>query len=407
LTEGLAAEFDAAMASAGPYGPSPLLAVAVSGGADSLAMALLADEWARRHGGLVIALIIDHGLRAASAAEARATAVLLAERGISSRVITLDLPPGSAMQARARVARHQALAIAAREAGAVHLLFGHHRRDQAETATMRAERGSRGLGGMAGLTVSRDVIMLRPLLGIAPECLRQFLRARNCVWIEDPSNADQRFERVRVRALVNEGLGAAHDVIHDAGITRHAAMRAVARLLARDCEIHAEGFALWRGTTMPPDVLAELLRVIGGRIYAPDRAAVARLAEDLRRATLGGVQVARWRDAWLLAREPAACGPPVIARPGAIWDGRFKLMSVFDAAGTEMRSFHLGALGRDAAAFRKISDLPSLILRGLPAVYDCASIIAVPHLDYGPPYTVALAPPAPAAPFAFPLHPFV
>jgi tRNA(Ile)-lysidine synthase len=404
--------FDAAMARTGPYGALPRLAIAVSGGADSLALALLAHDWARRHHGSIIGLIADHGLRANSASEASVTADLLASRQIEARVINLDLSSGPAIQARARAARHAALARAARNAGAAHLLLGHHQRDQVETSSMRAARGSRGMAGMAGFIAYRDVAVLRPLLDIGVETLRDFLRAVGCAWIEDPSNADRQFERVRVRALVARGEGVGPGALHHAGFVRHKEMQDTARQLAGYGSIYPDGFALWRGPAMPVDVLAALLRVIGGHSYAPARAAVARLAGDLHCATLGGVQVTKWRDFWLLAREPASCGASVPLQPGRLWDGRFRIIAAPDAAALGLGAFNLdrlriGALGSRAAAFRKFSDLPSLILQSLPAVHDFKDIIGIPHLGFGLHCDIMFDPPIPAAPLAFASHRFV
>ncbi len=120
-------EFAALLAPLGPFEPRVQLAVAVSGGADSTALALLADAWARARGGAVLALIVDHGLRAESAAEAALTMARLAARGIAARVLTLrGLERGPALAARARAARYAALEAACRAAGVVHLLLGHH-----------------------------------------------------------------------------------------------------------------------------------------------------------------------------------------------------------------------------------------------------------------------------------------
>ena len=390
------------MAETAPYGASPRLAVAISGGADSLALALLADGWAKRHDGSIIGLIADHGLRASSADEARDTAERLAARQIKSRIIPLDLPRGAALQARARAARHAALTQAARQAGAVHLLLGHHQRDQVETSMMRGARGSRGLAGMAAFTASRDVIVLRPLLRIDAAALRDFLRASGCGWVEDPSNIDARFERVRVRGRVGQGDTISLGAIHHAGRDRHEEMQDTARQLAGFGGIYAEGFALWRALAMPVDVLAALLRVVGGKAYTPNREAVARLAASLRPTTLGGVQVTKWRGAWLLTREAAVCGPPVEAQPGGIWDGRFRIIVPPKTA--RPRALYLGALGPRAAEFRKISHFPSLILRSLPAVHDCEDIIAVPHLGFGVHCDIVFEPSIPAAPLAFALH---
>src|SRR5919107_181333 len=88
------AEFAALMAPLGPFGPAPALAAGVSGGPHSLALALLADAWARERGGSLLALVVDHGLRPESGAEATGVVAQLAARGIPARLLRLRLPPG-------------------------------------------------------------------------------------------------------------------------------------------------------------------------------------------------------------------------------------------------------------------------------------------------------------------------
>ncbi|MHB1303831.1 MAG: tRNA lysidine(34) synthetase TilS [Acidiphilium sp.] len=380
----LADRFAAAMAALGPFGLRPRLAVGVSGGADSTALALLADAWARAHGGSILALIADHGLRAESAEEAAATARRLGARRIETTCLTLNVAPGSALQARARDARHAALAEAARLAGIVHLLLGHHAADQAELRAMRAARAPRGAAGMAAWAARHDVVLLRPLLGIAPGDLREFLGTQLVAWIEDPSNLDPRFERARLRA---------------GGVALPAAIGPVempqaenVAWLARYATIHPEAYALVRADTMPEDALGALLRAIGGATYAPARHIVGRLAAALKPATLGGVRIlaaGRLGPGWLFVREPAACAPPIAPRAGAVWDGRFRIRSSSPGAD------RLGALADHAYGIGRPRRLPSAILRGLPAFFCNETLLAVPHLGLGPACQLDFAPPGP------------
>src|SRR4051794_23872744 len=131
----------------GPFEPNPMIAVAVSGGADSMTLAVLAGDWARRRGGAIQALIVDHGLRKASAIEARITLERLAGLGIPGRVLTItDLDQGPALAERARIRRYAVLAEACASSGVLHLLLGHHAADQVETLAMRVLRGSQTHG---------------------------------------------------------------------------------------------------------------------------------------------------------------------------------------------------------------------------------------------------------------------
>jgi tRNA(Ile)-lysidine synthase len=412
-----AAEFARLLDPLGPFEPRPRLAVAVSGGADSLALTLLADGWARARGGDVLGLIVDHGLRPESAAEARLTHERLAARGIAALVLTLrGLARGPALAARARAARYAALEEACAESGRVHLLLGHHAGDQAETVLMRRLSGSgpAGRAAMPALTETARVRLLRPLLTVPPVRLRATLRAAGLAWVEDPSNADPATLRARLRIARADpdGTGPATAALvasaATAGVARAAAEHAAAAVLARRVAIYPEGYALLTPGPLPAMALGALLRVLGGADWAPAPAQVARLAASPRPATLGGVRLmAAGRLAppgvWLMLREAAAMAPPVPARPGACWDGRFRLAA--DAGLPAGLAF--GAVGAAAARLRRISHLPAAVLRTLPALWQDNVLVAVPLLLYPDAAWqarcgVAFAPRAPlaGAPFA-------
>jgi tRNA(Ile)-lysidine synthase len=332
--------------------------------------------WVHSQQGALVALIVDHGLRAESGTEAELTQVRLASRGIAPRILKIaELAGGAAMQARARAARHQALARAARAEGCLFLALGHHAGDQSETVAMRAARGDSGLEGMAGWAARGDVVLIRPLLTMAPERLRAFLQAEMMEWVEDPSNENRTFERVRWRQAKVSAVAA------DAG-ARQAIELEAAAFIAAHVLLRAEGFAVVAAAAMPPVALAALLRVVAGAEYPPGRAQVAALAVGLRPATLGGVRLARtakFGGGWLLAREPAACAAPLAAAAGAVWDGRFRLIET--VPGTQ-----LGALGEAADPLER-QDLPALVRRGLPCLRRNGVVISdPPPCRFIPPY---------------------
>jgi tRNA(Ile)-lysidine synthase len=186
-----------------PFEATPVIAVAVSGGRDSLALALLAQGWATARGGRVIGLVVDHALRAEAAAEAAAALRVLRQHRIEGTILHWPgAKPSSGLQEAARAARYRLLRDECRRRGILHLLLGHHADDQAETIAMRAVRrsGPDGLAGMAALVEQPEVRVLRPLLGIGRSRLTATLLERGVTWLDDPSNADPRFERARLRA---------------------------------------------------------------------------------------------------------------------------------------------------------------------------------------------------------------
>ena len=382
--------FAARMAQLGPFGPAPRLAAGVSGGADSLALALLADDWARSRGGMLLALIVDHGLRPAAAAEAAVTAELLAARGISARTLRAEnLLPGPGLAERARAARFHLLAASCAAAGITDLLVAHHAADQAETVLIRAlsASGPAGLAGMAALRETEKIRLLRPLLGIPPVRLRDFLRAAGLEWVEDPSNIDVHALRPRLRALRADRAGdgpatfALLAAAQAAGKTRATAEAASAAWLAEHVDMNPEGFALLPPEDLRADALASLIQTFSGAPFPPPAAPVASLVARPRPATLAGTRLlraGRLGPGWLLTREASAMAPQVAARPGAVWDGRFRL---HDAA-TPPTDATLGPLGPDAAGLRHLTSLPAAVLVTLPAIRCGKTLFAVPHLGY-------------------------
>ena len=372
------------MAALGPFEPNPRLAAAVSGGADSMALAMLAGAWARERGGSLLAVIIDHRLRPESAEEARLTQGRLIAAGIGARVISLrHLDPGPALPSRARAARYAALESACLREGILHLLLGHHAADQAETWLMRALSGTgpAGYAGMAALREKTWVRLLRPLLSIPPARLRATLRERQVAWVEDRSNSDPRWLRARLRPAAEAAAPALVAAARCAGEARAMAEHRIGGEAARQVSVRAEGYALLTPDRVSCGALSALIQTISGAPFAPSAAAVARLARGIRPGTVHGVRLlsaGRLGSGWLMVREEAAMANPVPALPGAVWDRRFRL-----AAGVRFPAdWIMGGLGADAAKFRRLSPLPSAVLRTLPCLRAGNLLFSVPHLGY-------------------------
>ena len=180
-------------------GPPDRLGVAVSGGPDSLALLLLAGA---AYPGRVHAATVDHGLRPEGAAEAAFVAGLCGQLGIPHATLCAGMRETSNVQAAARARRYALLAQWAGEIGAAFLATAHHLDDQAETLVMRLSRGA----GLSGLSAIRAVnaTIVRPLLGWRRQELAAIVRAAGIEPVADPSNADERFDRVRVRRRLAE-----------------------------------------------------------------------------------------------------------------------------------------------------------------------------------------------------------
>lgn len=291
------------------------LLLAVSGGPDSVALMLLMTQW--RDAGAAPPLFVatvDHGLRSGSAAEAAQVADWAARLGLSHATLAWGGErPRTALQEKARDARYALLADEARRRGCDSIVTAHHADDQAETILFRLLRGS-GLDGLAGMErmTQRDGLALaRPLLHLAKAELVEVCRAAGQDFIQDPSNADPRFARARLRRLMpefaREGLGA--DGF--ARLARRAA-RAASALEARALQVSEALPALREPDAMacpfaplagePEDILLRVLAReiarIGGaavRLERLEALAAALLSAHAARAphagTLGGVLV--------------------------------------------------------------------------------------------------------------------
>jgi tRNA(Ile)-lysidine synthase len=186
---------------------APAIVLAVSGGPDSIALMWLAARWRRAltRGPELVAVTIDHGLRAEAAREAREVKRLAKSLDLPHRTLRWTGPkPKAGLPAAAREARYRLLAQAARSGGATHILTGHTRDDQAETLLMRMLRGSgiAGLAAMARETERDGVRLVRPLLDIPKSRLIATLQKAKIDFADDPTNHDVSFTRPRLRAIL-------------------------------------------------------------------------------------------------------------------------------------------------------------------------------------------------------------
>jgi len=371
------ADISRALDSLGPFERRPHIAIAVSGGADSMALALAVAAWARARGGRATGLTVDHGLRPAAASEARQVRAWLRRHDIAHATLRwLGGKPATGIQAAARDARYALLESWCRANGVLHLALGHHRDDLIETARLRAAAGSGPLGraGMSRVVELAHVRVLRPLLHLPKSALTGFLMAHGQAWLEDPSNIDPRFARARMRAAP-----APHAVppLAPLGRRRRAIERAAGAMLARAVELHPAGWA-WltpeacRGASaaLIELCLARVLISIGGGGYAPSGASLGRLAAWLGAGargarTLGGCRLIG--DAAggpvLICREAGRAARPRRLEPDGSthWDGRY-----FVAAAPDEGS--VAALGQRRLPGWDLAPAPGPVRPALPGL---------------------------------------
>jgi tRNA(Ile)-lysidine synthase len=185
----------------------PAIVLAVSGGPDSIALMWLAARWRRAlaRGPRLVAVTVDHGLRAEAAAEAREVKRLARILDLPHRTVRWSgAKPRTGLPAAARAARYRLLAQAARAHGATHVLTAHTRDDQAETLLMRMLRGSgiAGLAAMARESEREGVLLGRPFLNVSKSQLIATLKKAKIDFADDPTNRDLNFTRPRIRTLM-------------------------------------------------------------------------------------------------------------------------------------------------------------------------------------------------------------
>lgn len=412
---GLEPRFAAAMgALLGPDFPADL-GLAVSGGGDSMAMLTLAHYWTRAWGVRLWVITIDHGLRAESAAEAALVRETCAELGHPHATArwTWD-GTGNVMDA----ARRARLGLIDRWRGPIGaVLMAHTADDIAEGFAMRLARGA-GVAGLAameedhrvrpgpvaggitgdspdGARLGTDFRIIRPCLGMRRSELRHYLRTLKGRWVEDPTNADMRYDRARARAAL-DGLEIGAETLIDTALRLRSAERA----------LRAQARAAWqavgmveagpRGPTgdllIDRDGLAGLeretqLRLISAALcwisvtdYPPRAAARAALLDRVLAGaggTLHGVTVSVERAQVRFAREWAAAGGPVGVE--ALWDRRWQAVD----AVPDTRIAALGQAGwAQIPAAHRIR--PHATALALPALWAGKTVLSCDALDYGP-----------------------
>jgi tRNA(Ile)-lysidine synthase len=288
------------------------IGLAVSGGPDSLALLLLA---AAARPGRVEAASVDHALRDGSAKEAKQVAAICAKLGVPHSTLTAqwDAKPQQAIQEKARAARYRLLANWAGERGLAALVTAHHADDQAETVLMRLARGA-GIKGLAAMRLRAPVpgaslTLLRPLLPWRHQELTHICQAAGLTAADDPSNADDRFERVRMRKALAEA-----DWIDPVAVAKSAA-----NLAQADSALHWATTQQWErlvkrdggGLSFPA---AGIPREIQRRLA---RRAVLAIASEGKGADLRGPELDRLLEVLVSGRKATLRG--VLCAGGEVW----------------------------------------------------------------------------------------
>ena len=376
-----------------------VVGLAVSGGGDSMAMLHLMAQVA--DGRPLAVATVDHGLRPAAAAEARMVAQVCEDMGLPHQVLVWTHgPAGGNLMDAARRARYALLADWAAGSGIGTVLVAHTADDQAETVLMGLARAA-GLDGLAGMRPAwsqSGVVFHRPLLGVTRADLRAHAQRNAVPFVDDPTNDDPAFDRVRMRAalagLRSVGITAprlaqvARNLAAVQADLRQMVAAAAARVIREAdgaLEIDRAAFA-----DLPDELARRLMQAalmwLSGQDYPPRADALARLIAALQTGkgcTLWGCRLVQRQGRMLLLREPRSTGPGVPL--GAVWDGRWRVTgpdkgevrALGQAGLVQVPDWRRTGIARDAALV-------------LPGVWQADRLIAAPGLGFGTEYTATL-----------------
>ncbi len=381
------------MAPLGPFGPSPHMGVAVSGGPDSMALVKALKEWVGARAGQLTCLHFDHRLRPSSSEEALRVQAWMHQWGVPCHIIPWEHAPlESALMEKARAARYARLCEACIGLGIGFLATGHHRSDDLETFFMRKEKKS-GRLGLAG--ISRRILgpgnlaIIRPFLGEKKERLIAYLEGHP--YIQDPSNYNPSFKRSQLRACQiftedDEGQLDAYK------LERRRAEERCERYIRSHASFHQAGYAYFKSTFREAArthkfeaslALRHLIWVVGGSAYAPSPEKCGSILDawisspSFRRATLGKCILVLAKSGLWIVKEPKRAEEKKISSLSPfLWDNLFFVDSIHENtlnSGLTLKYLGHKAFARVKAAYEK--DLPSWIGASIPALWEKEGVV--------------------------------
>lgn len=302
-----------------------IFAVGVSGGADSLALIYILNYWAKKHGKKLVALTVEHGLRKESLEEAEYVSHLMKKENIEHHILTwVGDKPKTGIEEAARHMRYNLIKEFCDKNNIKYLMIAHHKYDQAETFLMRLQRGSGvdGLSAMAEVSNLGSLEIIRPLLDVEPDCLKEYLRLKNIKWCDDKSNYDEGFLRVKIRNLLpylNDKIGLSPDrIVSTAKVlsrTKDFLEKQVSSFIKNNVKFYDEKIAKIsimllqkQHEEMVFRIMSQLLKDIGDKVYIPRAVDIQRIVDalldkgkDFKNRTLGGCEIINYGGSiWII-----------------------------------------------------------------------------------------------------------
>lgn len=402
-----------------PFERNPKIAVAVSGGPDSLALMLLVYIWNRTVQGTITVLTVNHNLRPEAVEEAQYVNDIC--KDLHLQHITLEWKHdgiNSNIQARARQSRYQLLTEYCQQHDILHLMCGHHADDLVENFFIRLLRGS----GLAGLTSNNvyfynNVRIIRPLLNVTKPQLQKYLNTKNIQWITDPSNNNNKYLRSEVRNLLHSlsNISSYHKLNTDlirgrVVLTQSHLNRAVESInseilyaMTRAVNLYPAGFtkinhALFFQASEEARyaILAHLLMIIGSNMLPPRFASLEKLMHNLAGAknnyvqTLHGCIIQYMNNEIFIYKEFGRHLPtPQPLKHLMVWDSRFRV--ICSDLQLDNHCFKIDCLNESEYQSIKLNIQSTCalnqyyrknILFTFPVVKHLEKVVAIPHINY-------------------------
>jgi len=405
----------------GPYENNPNLAVAVSGGCDSLCLAILAKEWTNIRGGTITALIVDHGLRKDSKKECKETQNILKKRKIFSYCFTWKLSkiPKSGVQEKAREFRYNIFEEWCYKKKIAHLLVAHHFEDQKETFLMRLNHNSNiyGLACMPKILIKKKIRILRPFLDFKKKEIISYLKEKKINWINDPTNTSSKYSRNRLRKILpkleKKGLtdNKLKKILRRAQNERKKIEKKFTDWFILNVEIKSFGYALINFDRLKllnkEDfifIFSRILNMISGSLYPPKSKYVSNFYKkiksdsNIKHTNLGGCHIFISKKKFYICREIFKKNKKQkidLQFNKIIWDNRFEIEYK-----KNKHTFLKKKLGKSVfieqlqkngwnevllknESLKKRFEIPNKVILSLPAIKNKKNdVLYVPHLKY-------------------------
>jgi tRNA(Ile)-lysidine synthase len=378
------------------------ICVGVSGGRDSMCLLRLLKRWKKLNieAPKIIAVSIDHALRKESESECKLVKSWCNELGIEHHTLNWEgIKPSTSVQQKAREARYKLLIDFCNQNKIKALVMAHHLEDQVETFFMRLARGSGidGLRSMQYCRVQSGVDIIRPLLSIKKSRLLETLINFDQKWIDDPSNLDERYERVRVRKYIEN--------LNDIDIDLKNISKSITRLTRSQIALELMSLKIFNDISSIDNagyvsidnakllvcneeiqlrILQMSLNTVSGNRHISLNSLeniIRRIQDSNLNITLSGCRVIKNKKDIVIFRENRNL-PRIIIAPGdeIIWDNRFIVNLDKEESSLELEAIGNYAINAEAIKKTNLINIPKNALLTLPAGFRDGRLVLLPNI---------------------------